>query len=119
MTGDALTAVATIAAAVASAGAAAWSGRAARRTARDHRRDDFSTVMKEIRTSLTEVKKELADQKAESARQAERLTDQDLALGWMQNRLRDLVSYIRRAGMEPPAAEPIPERARKHIHIDV
>jgi chromosome segregation ATPase len=97
-----------------------FAGRAARRSKRQESRDDFTTVTKEIRTSLTEVKTELAKQKAETEKQAERITDQALALGWLQHRLREIVSHVRDRGMELPAAsEPIPERARKHIHIDV
>jgi DNA-binding cell septation regulator SpoVG len=96
-----------------------WAARAARRTPRQEKRDDFTVVTKEIRTSLADVKKELAEQKAESARQDERLTDQALALEWLQRRLRDILARVRNAGLEVPPAEPIPERARKHIHIDV
>jgi len=96
-----------------------WAARAARRTPRQEKRDDFTVVTKEIRTSLTEVKKDLAEQKAESARQDERITDQSLALEWLQRRLRDILARVRQAGLEVPPAEPIPERARKHIHIDV
>lgn len=94
--------------------------RSARRTKRQENRDDFTTIVKELRTDLTSVKEELAEQKTESRRQAEQITDQALALHWLQTRLQHLVSYIRGAGMEPPAAAPIPERARKYIHhIDV
>lgn len=96
-----------------------WAVRAARRTPRQEKRDDFTVVTKEIRTSLADVKKELAAQKAESARQDDRITDQALALEWLQRRLRDILARVRQAGLEVPPAEPIPERARKHIHIDV
>ncbi|WP_327308015.1 hypothetical protein OG730_35095 [Streptomyces sp. NBC_01298] len=96
-----------------------WAARAARRTPRQEKRDDFTVVTAEIRTSLVDVKKELAEQKAESARQSERIGDQALALEWLQRRLRDILTRVRDAGLEVPPAEPIPERARRHIHIDV
>ncbi|MFD7609732.1 hypothetical protein [Streptomyces sp. NPDC059828] len=98
---------------------AALTARSARRTRRQEKRDDFTAVTKEIRTSLRDVRKELAEQKAESERQAEHITDQALALSWLHGRLRDFASSLRRASIQPPVGEPIPERARKYIHIDV
>ncbi|MFJ2676412.1 hypothetical protein [Streptomyces sp. NPDC087525] len=101
---------------VASAVATYWGGRSARRTRRQENRDDFTTIVKELRTDLTSVKADLTEQKAESARQAERITDQDLAIGWLLTRVRGLVTCIRQAGLEPPPAEPVPDRARQYIH---
>ncbi|MEU3903332.1 hypothetical protein AB0F20_05885 [Streptomyces goshikiensis] len=111
--------VASIAVTVVTGVTGVWAARAARRTPRQEKRDDFAVVTKEIRTSLADVKKELAEQKAETARQSERIGDQALALEWLQRRLRDILARVRDAGLEVPPAEPIPERARRHIHIDV
>lgn len=101
---------------VASAVATFWGGRAARRTRRQENRDDFTTIVKELRTDLTTVKAELGKQKTEAARQAERISDQDLAISWLSNRVRVLAGYIRGRGMEPPAPEPMSPRARQYVH---
>ncbi|MFF7329629.1 hypothetical protein [Streptomyces sp. NPDC008150] len=120
MNAETWTAVSGGVVALASAGVTAWGARSARRTKRQENRDDFTIIVKELRTDLKSVKDELAVQKEESSRQHDRISDQDLAIGWLLTRVRGLVSYIRQAGLEPPAPEPMSDRARQYIHhIDV
>ncbi|MFJ8016257.1 hypothetical protein [Streptomyces sp. NPDC096339] len=93
--------------------AAAFVGRAARRTRRQENRDDFTTVKDALNERIDDLKDEMEDQRKLVGDQAE-------ALNYLVLRVRSLVSYIRKAGMEPPAAPPIPERVRDYLHhIDV
>ncbi|MFF1409203.1 hypothetical protein ACFVX6_05290 [Streptomyces sp. NPDC058289] len=42
-----------------------------------------------------------------------------VAIACLIGRVRELRGYIRAVGMEPPTAEPTPEKAREFIHRDV
>lgn len=93
--------------------AAAFVGRAARRTRRQESRDDFTVIKDALNGRIDELKSEMDDQRKLVGDQAE-------ALGYLVIRVRSLVGYIRKAGLEPPAPPPIPERARDYLsHIDV
>lgn len=103
----------TVAATVVTGGFAAWGARSARRTKRQEKRDDFTTVTERM-------DKEIKRQGNQLEEQQEQLTGQGAAISWLVVDRRSLVSYIRGAGLEPPAPRPIPERARPFLdHIDV
>ncbi|MFC9268898.1 hypothetical protein ACFTXJ_14145 [Streptomyces zhihengii] len=52
-------------------------------------------------------------------RQDQRLEGAGVAISYLIGRVRGLTTWIRSSGLEPPAAEPIPDRAREFIHHDV
>jgi membrane protein implicated in regulation of membrane protease activity len=92
---------------------AALAGRAARRTRRQERRDDFTVV-------TNRMDKEIKRLETRQGEQQEQLTGQGAAISWLVVDRRGLVSYIRQAGLEPPAPRPIPHRARPYLeHIEV
>lgn len=89
------------------------SARAARRTKRQERRDDFTIV-------TDRMEKELRRQGTQLDEQQEQITGQGAAISWLVIDRRSLFRYIRKAGLEPPAPRPIPDRARPYLdHIDV
>jgi hypothetical protein len=90
--------------------------RSARRTRRQERRDDFLAVTEQQGKAIERLEKRVAAREAEAEKQRERISDQDEAIGWLLHRVRSLVSHIKKAGLEPPAAEPMSERARLYIH---
>lgn len=104
---------------VASAGAAVWSGRAARRTRRDHRRDDFTVVTDAMRKEIGRQAGRLDELEAAAEVQEKRLEGAGVAISYLIGRVRGLTDWVRNAGLEPPAAPPIPERAREFIDYDV
>ncbi|MGW6703624.1 hypothetical protein ACWGDE_01840 [Streptomyces sp. NPDC054956] len=90
-----------------------WAARAARRTPRQEKRDDFTVVKDALNERIDELKSEMDDQRQLVGDQAE-------ALNYLVLRVRSLVAYIRKAGMEPPAPPPMSERVRDYLHhIDV
>lgn len=93
-----------------------WAARAARRTPRQERRDDFTAVTAQQAAAITRLEQRVELRESEAERQRVRIGDQDEAIGWLLTRVRGLVSYIRTTGLEPPAPEPMSERARKYIH---
>jgi hypothetical protein len=104
---------------VASATAAVWSGRAARRTRRDHRRDDFSVVTDRMEKEIQRGAQRLDELEEITDRQAARLEGAGVAITYLIDRVRGLTTWVRAAGLEPPPAAPIPERAREFINHDV
>ncbi|MFL4947466.1 hypothetical protein ACJ6WE_08850 [Streptomyces sp. MMS24-I31] len=96
------------------------SARSARRTKRQETRDDFLAITTQQGNAIERLEKRIERQETEAEKQRERIGDQDEAIGWLLHRVRSLVSHIKKAGMEPPAAEPMSERAARYIHhIDV
>jgi hypothetical protein len=94
--------------------------RSARRTKRQERRDDFLAISTQQGAAIQRLEARVQRQENEAEKQRERISDQDEAIGWLLHRVRSLVSHIKKAGMEPPAAESMSERARRYIHhIDV
>lgn len=90
-----------------------WAARAARRTPRQERRDDFTV----IRDSLNQ---RIAALEQGAVAQQDQITGQGAAISWLVTDRHSLVGYIRKAGLEPPAPRPIPDRARPYLdHIDV
>ncbi|MFG3660225.1 hypothetical protein [Streptomyces sp. NPDC047706] len=96
------------------------SARSARRTKRQERRDDFLAISEQQGKAIERLESRVQRQETEAEKQRERISDQDEAIGWLLHRVRSLVSHIKRAGMEPPAPEPMPERAARYVRgIDV
>lgn len=94
--------------------------RSARRTRRQEKRDDFTVVTERMDKDITRLERRLEQQEAESEAQQEQITGQGAAISWLVVDRRSLVGYIRKAGLEPPAPRPIPDRARPYLdHIEV
>ena len=101
---------------IATAGAGVWAARSARRTPRQEKRDDFIAITTQQGAAIERLEKRVQLREAEAEKQRQRIADQDEAIGWLLGRVRGLVLYIRKAGLEPPAAEPMSERASQYIH---
>lgn len=119
MTPD-VTGIAQVLGTVATGGLAAWAARSAKRTKSQERRDDFTTVTARMDKNIERLERRIEQQEDESAAQQEQIIGQGAAIGWLVSDRRNLVGYIRGAGLEPPLARPIPERARPFLDsIDV
>lgn len=113
MTTEMLTALSGLGVSLLTAGGGVLVARAARRTPRQERRDDFLAVTE--RQDRAIERQDMAIEQLE-----ERAARQDEAIGWLLARVRGLVGYIRSTGLEPPAPEPMSERARQYLrHLDV
>lgn len=98
---------------LATAASGVWAARAARRTPRQERRDDFTAIKDGLNERINDLKSEVD-------KQQERITDQDLAIGWLLSRVRSLVSHIRGAGLEPPPGMAPPDRVKDYLnHLDM
>lgn len=93
-----------------------WAARSARRTPKQERRDDFTAVTEQQGKAIERLERRVEKGEVEAEKQRARISDQDEAIGWLLNRVRGLVGYIRTAGLEPPAPDPMSERARQYIH---
>lgn len=90
-----------------------WAARAARRTPKQERRDDFTLIRDSLNDRIGKLERDAATQQ-------EQITGQGAAISWLVSDRHSLVGYIRRSGLEPPAARPIPARARPYLeHIDM
>jgi hypothetical protein len=99
--------------AVVAAAGGVVSARSARRTKRQEKRDDFTEIKKALNERIDDLKDDLTGQQ-------EQITGQGAAISWLVVDRRGLVSYIRTAGLEPPAPRPIPDRAKPYLDsIDV
>lgn len=97
-----------------------WVAKAGRRTAEQEQRENFSTFTKALNEEIARVKADLVEQKEESVRQRRQIGDLDATVNYLRRRVGVLVSYIRKAGMEAPAPEEMPDRVRTYLdHIDV
>lgn len=106
--------------AVVAAAGGVVSARSARRTRRQERRDDFLAVTEQQGKAILRLEKRVQSREAEAEKQRVRIGDQDEAIGWLVGRVRGLVGYIRKTGLEPPAPAPMSERARQYLrNIDV
>lgn len=112
--------IASVAVSVLTAICGLWAARSARRTPRQEKRDDFIAVTDQQGKAIGRLEKRIELREAEAEKQRERLADQDEAIGWLLGRVRGLVGYIRKTGLEPPAPEPMSERARQYLrNVDV
>ncbi|WP_329215320.1 hypothetical protein OG352_06595 [Streptomyces sp. NBC_01485] len=94
--------------------------RSARRTKRQENRDDFTEIKKALNERIDDLKEDVVGQQVQITGQQEQITGQGAAISWLVIDRRSLVSYIRGAGLEPPAPRPIPDRARPYLDaIDV
>ncbi|MFI6560412.1 hypothetical protein [Streptomyces sp. NPDC050534] len=89
--------------------------RSARRTKRQENRDDFLAVTTQQGNAIERLEARVQRQENEAEKQRERIGEQDEAIGWLLHRVRSLVSHIKKAGLEPPAAEPMTEAAARYL----
>ena len=89
--------------------------RSARRTKRQEFRDDFTAITDQQGKAIERLESRVLRQETEAEKQRQRIGDQDEAIGWLLYRVRSLVSHIKKAGLEPPAAEPMSEPAARYI----
>ncbi|MER5903050.1 hypothetical protein ABT150_23575 [Streptomyces mirabilis] len=89
--------------------------RSAHRTKRQEKRDDFLAVTEQQGKAIVRLENRVQRQEDEAEKQRQRIGDQDEAISWLLMRVRSLVSHIKRAGLEPPAAEPMSERAARYL----
>jgi hypothetical protein len=101
--------------AVVAAAGGVVSARSARRTKRQERRDDFTAITEQQGKAIERLEARVLRQEEDSEKQRERIGDQDEAIGWLLHRVRSLVSHIKKAGLEPPAAEPMTDQAARYI----
>jgi len=105
--------IASILGTVATGGLAAWAARSAKRTKRQENRDDFTEIKKALKEQAVELKADLAVQQ-------DQITGQGAAIAWLVSDRHSLVATIQKAGLKPPVARPIPERARPYLdHIEL
>ena len=106
--------------AVVGAGGGVVAARSARRTKRQERRDDFTVVTDRMEREIGRQGERIDELESDALVKQEQITGQGAAISWLVVDRRSLVVYIRKAGMEPPAPRPIPDRARPYLdHIDV
>lgn len=106
------------------AGGTTFVGRAARRTPRQERRDDFTVVTEQHRKEIGRLDKRVDELEADAERDRERaardrqkINGQEYAIRYVTAWVRDLVGYIRRSGLEPPAPpQPMPEEIQPYLH---
>lgn len=89
--------------------------RSARRTKRQENRDDFLAVTTQQGKAIERLEARVQRQENEAEKQRERIGEQDEAIGWLLHRVRSLVSHIKKAGLEPPPAEPMTEQAARYL----
>lgn len=89
--------------------------RSARRTKRQENRDDFLAVTTQQGNAIERLEARVQRQETEAEKQRERIGEQDEAIGWLLHRVRSLVSHIKKAGLEPPPAEPMSEQAARYL----
>lgn len=97
------------------AGGAVAAARSARRTKRQENRDDFLAVTTQQGKAIERLEARVQRQENEAEKQRERIGEQDEAIGWLLHRVRSLVSHIKKAGLEPPPAEPMTEQAARYL----
>ena len=97
------------------AGGGVVAARSARRTKRQENRDDFLAVTTQQGKAIERLEARVQRQETEADKQRERIGEQDEAIGWLLHRVRSLVSHIKKAGLEPPAAEPMTEPAARYL----
>lgn len=88
------------------------------------RRDDFVIVTDQHRKEIERLDRRVDELESDAERDRERATrdrqkihSQDFALRYVAGWVRDLVGYIRRAGLEPPAPPlPMPDEIQPYLH---
>lgn len=106
--------LASIGVSLATAVCGIWAARAARRTPRQERRDDFVAVSEQQGKAIERLEGRIQRQEAEGERQRDRITAQDITIGYLHTWVGLLVGHIRGLGHEPPRApQPVPSEARE------
>lgn len=90
----------------------------------ESRRADIVLITDQHRKEITRLDKRVDELEADAERDRERATrdrqkiaGQDYALRYIVAWVRELVRYIRRSGLEPPAPpQPVPEEAQPYLH---
>ncbi|MFF3620078.1 hypothetical protein [Streptomyces sp. NPDC002467] len=103
----------------AAAVASAFAGRAARRSKRQESRDDFAAVTDRMDKELLRQGGEINALREQANLAEKRVEGALVAVGYLIDRVRGLSVHIRSLGMEPPAAPPVPPKAREFIDHDV
>jgi hypothetical protein len=88
------------------------------------RRDDFALLTSQHRKEIERLDRRVDELESDAERDRERATrdrqkinNQDYALRYLAGWLRDLVAYVRRAGLEPPPPPlPVPDEAQPYLH---
>ena len=84
------------------------------------RRDDFKLLTEQHRKEIARLDRRVDDLESEAERDRDKINGQEYALRYLANWVRDLVSYIRRSGLEPPAPQqPMPAEVRPYINEHV
>lgn len=90
----------------------------------ESRRADITLVTSQHRKEIERLDKRVDELESDAERDRERaerdrrrIAGQDYALRYIVSWVRDLVSYIRRAGLEPPLPpQPVPPEAQPYLH---
>lgn len=88
------------------------------------RRDDLTWLTDQHRTEIERLDRRVDELESDAERDRERaerdrrkINGQDYALRYLAGWVRDLVGYIRRSGLEPPAPPlPMPEEVRPYVN---
>lgn len=91
------------------------------------RRDDFALLTEQHRKEFDRLDKRVDELESEADRDRQRadrdrqkIAGQDYALRYLAGWVRDLVAYIRRGGLEPPAPpQPMPDEVRPYVDAGV
>ncbi|MFF8953899.1 hypothetical protein ACF09I_34635 [Streptomyces sp. NPDC014940] len=81
------------------------------------RRDDFTAVTDRLGQHIERLERRIDDQEQDAERDRQRMTAQDVTIRYLVGWVRTLVTFARRAQLEPPPPpEPVPEEARPYLH---
>lgn len=110
MTPEMITALAALGVAAVTAIGAITSAVIGRRQPRGQgRRDDFATV-------TARLDKDIERLEGRVTRQESQMAGQSAAIAYLLGWIRELVGFVRRSGLEPPAVAPPPDDARPYLH---
>lgn len=73
------------------------------------RRDDFTKITDRLDSDIERLEGRVTRSEVKMAGQSAAIA---YLLGW----IRELVSFVRRAGLEPPPVAPPPEEAKPYLH---
>lgn len=125
MNPEMVTAVSAMAvSAVTAAGAVATTVIGRRQPPGQQRRDDFKVITDRHDRDIERLERRADEAEADADREREKaerdrrkINGQDYALRYLAGWLRDLVAYVRRAGLEPPPPPlPVPDEAQPYLH---
>lgn len=90
----------------------------------ESRRNDFKVITEEQNKQIgrqnqkiQRLETRLDDAEADAERDRRKIAGQEFALRYFVSWVRDLVGYIRRAGLEPPLPpQPVPDEVQPYMH---